>query len=225
MLDRIRIASPCSASWDLMKGDDQVRFCSHCEKHVYNLSAMSRRDAEGLLKGAQGHVCTRFYRRADGTVLTEDCPIGLRERTARVRRRVEFAVSGLLGFAGLALAQTPQTSEPLAQVEQTVQAEITGVIKDPIGGVIPNAFVTLLDEKSGASVVARSNEKGEFRLLAPQPGSYTLKVEVAGFQVFRRQNLTAEKRARIDVTMQLGVLMGEVVEVKPTLLQKLRHLL
>src|ERR1700733_1488630 len=27
LLDDLRIASPCSASWDAMTGDDQVRFC------------------------------------------------------------------------------------------------------------------------------------------------------------------------------------------------------
>ena len=27
LLDRVRIASPCSASWSDMAGDDRVRFC------------------------------------------------------------------------------------------------------------------------------------------------------------------------------------------------------
>src|SRR5438270_509974 len=102
MLDRIRIASPCSASWELMKGDEQVRFCSHCEKHVYNLSTMTRRDAAVFLAEQEGRICARFYERADGTLLTQDCPIGLRAKAAHVRRRLEFAVAGFLGFAGIA---------------------------------------------------------------------------------------------------------------------------
>src|SRR5437867_538664 len=48
VLDQIRIASPCSASWDAMEGGDRVRFCAHCQKNVYNLSDMSRREAEKL---------------------------------------------------------------------------------------------------------------------------------------------------------------------------------
>src|SRR5262245_30602687 len=39
-LARLRIASPCSADWDEMTGDDRVRFCGRCRKNVYNLSEM-----------------------------------------------------------------------------------------------------------------------------------------------------------------------------------------
>ena len=38
-LDRIRVASPCSADWDEMTGNDEVRFCRHCSRHVHDLSA------------------------------------------------------------------------------------------------------------------------------------------------------------------------------------------
>ena len=42
LLEDVRVASPCNASWDAMKGDDRVRFCGECQKNVYNLSAMTR---------------------------------------------------------------------------------------------------------------------------------------------------------------------------------------
>jgi hypothetical protein len=78
MLDQIKIASPCSADWEQMEGNNRVRFCSECKKNVFNLSAMTRRDAEALLQETNGNLCTRLFRRADGTVLTDDCPVGLR---------------------------------------------------------------------------------------------------------------------------------------------------
>jgi hypothetical protein len=56
-----------------MRGDDQVRFCGKCRLNVYNLSGMSRRQAEALLGRSEGRVCVRFYRRPDGTVMTRDC--------------------------------------------------------------------------------------------------------------------------------------------------------
>ncbi len=83
VLETIKIASPCTASWDEMKGDDRVRFCGGCEKNVYNLSAMAREEAESLLRAKEGNLCARLYRRADGTVITADCPVGAK----RVRRR------------------------------------------------------------------------------------------------------------------------------------------
>jgi hypothetical protein len=84
-LDQIEIASPCSAAWTEMEGDDRVRFCSQCHKNVYNLSAMSRSEAETLIEGMEGVPCVRLYRRVDGTILTDDCPVGVR-RTKKALR-------------------------------------------------------------------------------------------------------------------------------------------
>ncbi len=76
LLADVRVASPCHASWDTMKGDERARFCGLCRKNVYNLSEMTRQEAENLLREKEGRLCVRYYQRADGTVLTKDCPIG-----------------------------------------------------------------------------------------------------------------------------------------------------
>ena len=78
------IASPCSAPWEEMSGDDRVRHCAKCDLDVYNIAEMTEDEANTLLAEATGRVCGRLFRRPDGTVLTRDCPIGLR---ARARRR------------------------------------------------------------------------------------------------------------------------------------------
>ena len=75
-LDRIAVASPCSVAWDEMEGDDRVRFCDRCSLNVYNISAMTKAEAESVITNTEGRVCARFYRRADGTILTQDCPVG-----------------------------------------------------------------------------------------------------------------------------------------------------
>ena len=83
-LDHLKIASPCSANWNEMYGSDRKRFCGDCKLSVYNLSGMTREEAEGLLVSSEGRLCVRYYRRADGTVLTQDCPVGW----AKVRQRL-----------------------------------------------------------------------------------------------------------------------------------------
>ena len=103
-LDEVRVAAPCPADWGKMVGDERVRFCGSCELHVYNLSGMTRREAEALVTNAEGRLCVRFYRRADGTILTRNCPVGLsavRRRAARVAGSVLSAALGF--FAGLGL--------------------------------------------------------------------------------------------------------------------------
>jgi hypothetical protein len=83
VLDQVRIASPCPVRWDTMAGDERVRYCSQCRLHVFNLSNMSRREAEDLIQSKEGRLCVRYYQRADGGVMTRDCPIALRDRLRR----------------------------------------------------------------------------------------------------------------------------------------------
>jgi hypothetical protein len=100
-LDVIDVAKPCPADWNEMRGDAQVRFCKHCSLHVYNLSSMSRADAERLVFEAEGRLCVRFFRRADGTVVTEDCGGGWRF-AARKLGRFATTASGIVLAAVLA---------------------------------------------------------------------------------------------------------------------------
>jgi hypothetical protein len=81
-----------------MAGDDRVRYCQECGLNVYNLSAMTRPEAEAFLERREGRACTRLYRRGDGTILTRDCPVGL--RAIRRRAALLFAVIATLVLTG-----------------------------------------------------------------------------------------------------------------------------
>ena len=98
LLSRIEIATPCPASWADMTGDDKCRFCALCEKNIYNLAEMTDAEAHELLTG-DGKVCARIYRRADGTVMTADCPVGRQRR----RRRRGLAIAGSFVLSALGL--------------------------------------------------------------------------------------------------------------------------
>ena len=103
LLENIRIATPCNADWDDMSGTEAVRFCGKCEKNVYNLSAMTRAEAEAFVGSREG-LCLRLYKRTDGTVITSDCPVGVAKKKlrARVWSAVSGAVASLALFVGLA---------------------------------------------------------------------------------------------------------------------------
>ena len=100
MLDNLRVASPCSESWDKMTGDDRVRFCDRCRKNVYDLSSLTREQAEALVFAREGAMCVRFYRRPDGAILTADCPTGMRRRR-RFRGFAAGVLAGILTAIGL----------------------------------------------------------------------------------------------------------------------------
>jgi hypothetical protein len=104
VLPNLHIAAPCRASWDAMTGDRRVRACTHCKQSVFNLSAMSRADAEELIRSKHGNLCAQYYRRADGTILLADCEVGV----ARRRMHKWFAVGAAVVIASsVAIATRP----------------------------------------------------------------------------------------------------------------------
>lgn len=121
LLDRVRIASPCTARWADMAGDDKVRHCAQCNLKVHNFSAMAREEAEALLARhfaddgttTGGRVCGGWYRRPDGTAILADCPVGLARLKAQARRFVAgaAALSGLTVLAGLVASYAAKTDE------------------------------------------------------------------------------------------------------------------
>jgi hypothetical protein len=73
-------ATPCTARWETMAGDDRVRYCKACRKDVYNLGALTRAEAEAVIVRTGGQLCARYFVRHDGTILLRDCDDGLRLR-------------------------------------------------------------------------------------------------------------------------------------------------
>src|SRR4051812_11595449 len=98
-LDVIQVISPCHESWDAMAGDDATRFCAGCQRHVYNLAAMRRTDAERLVCERAGSLCIRFERMPDSLVRTLDY-----HASKGVRRSWRFWT--LVGALGGVLAGT-----------------------------------------------------------------------------------------------------------------------
>ena len=99
-LDKIKIASPCSADWNDMIGDNRKRYCAECKLNVYNLSQMTREEAEIFLIKSEGRVCLRVFRRDDGTVLTQDCRVGLQMFKKKISRKASAVFALIAGFLG-----------------------------------------------------------------------------------------------------------------------------
>lgn len=114
LLSNVKVASRCHESWEGMTGDERVRHCGRCDKLVYDLSAMTAEGAEALLGRHGASLCVRFYRRADGTVMTTDCGPGARRK--RFRNVAVGAAAGLslvgLGAGALATMGGPVMGEP-----------------------------------------------------------------------------------------------------------------
>ena len=149
-LNNLKVASPCSQDWNAMIGDSRKRYCGECRLNVYNLSGMSRNEAENLILSAEGRLCVRFYKRADGTVLTEDCPVGWARVKQRTRAYVTALASLIFSFFGAlglvaAFNKTNQTvmgdiavSTPTPKATPKDMPEVMGAIPMPTPKTTPD---------------------------------------------------------------------------------------
>lgn len=103
----IRVAKPCHRDWEKMSGDARSRFCADCQLNVFNLSEMTTEEARELIREKEGQLCVRFYQRADGTVLTRDCPVGVAKQRRKVIVAAGAAVASAAGLAAFALSDSP----------------------------------------------------------------------------------------------------------------------
>ncbi|ATQ78057.1 hypothetical protein CR152_28775 [Massilia violaceinigra] len=138
-LHRIEIASPCTASWDKMTGNDRVRHCKDCNKNVFNLSAMPATEAAALLaENHNGDLCVRFYQRQDGTVMTSDCSDSPRAAVRQAWRKLP----GIAGAAVLALSAVGCTAgDAPPGSNDTAGAPTTGmfIMGEPPGPAFPES--------------------------------------------------------------------------------------
>lgn len=100
----LKIAAPCKVGWDTMDGDDRIRHCRQCNKNVYNISAMTEAEANQFLLLTNQSACTGFYRRADGTILLDNCPIGLRKLRDQYKKIAAAITTTLALLQGILVA-------------------------------------------------------------------------------------------------------------------------
>ena len=153
LLDQVRVASPCKADWNEMLGDERVRFCLSCEKDVYNLSSMAKDDAEALLRERLGDdLCVRFYQRADGTILTQDCPVGVKKKRTK-KLALAVAGAGAMAAAAATMFMRGETCATQGAVAggAMYQGEMTPVNVEPtpVPPIAPVAPRTVTDPNEG----------------------------------------------------------------------------
>ncbi|HEY1950942.1 MAG TPA: TonB-dependent receptor [Bryobacteraceae bacterium] len=95
---------------------------------------------------------------------------------------------------------------------QTDKAQLTGVLTDPSKAPIADAEVTLTSSATDAQRSAKTNSEGYYTLLLVEPGTYTLRIQKAGFQSIVQSGLKLDvaQSARLDFTLSVGSVNQEV---------------
>ncbi|MBV8708298.1 MAG: carboxypeptidase regulatory-like domain-containing protein, partial [Acidobacteriaceae bacterium] len=89
---------------------------------------------------------------------------------------------------------------------QVITATISGTVSDSSGGVVPEARVTARDVSTGLEQNTNTGADGQFTLPFLPVGTYTLRVEHAGFKTFVREgiSLSVNQIASIDAQLEVG---------------------
>ena len=194
MLRDIRIASPCLAKWERMTGNDQVRHCPECDRDVYNLSAMTECEAEQFIAMHAGRLCARVYQRTDGTVLTQDCPLGRQVVSRRVSRIAGAALSAAMGL-GFGAAQTVPDGnwQPMVQIDRS-EGGATIRVSDYTGAGVQSATVMLEDSINNIRLFGTTDGHGLLRFPFVAPGRYQLTINAVGFRTYHESRVIEEQR-------------------------------
>ena len=209
-INHVRIASPCSADWNKMRGDDRVRHCAECNLNVYNFSAMTAPEVEQLLSG-QGRLCARFYRRKDGTMLTQDCPRGFRAVVWRVSKLAGAALSAVMSVGYAAAQGSVEQMQQLVQTDQQTSGVSIWLV-DPTGAVFPNAHVRLMTANGQVVTNGVTDQRGELTLKSSSGGLYMIEVSAPGFETYKREvNVRAQSIERVEVKLELVPSQGLVI--------------
>ncbi len=97
---------------------------------------------------------------------------------------------------------------------QSPQFVISGTVQDPAGSLLPGAAISLLPSATVPASSVLTDDKGEFRLVVPGPGSYQIRVEDDGFAPYVGSAVVSSSSpiATLEIALKLAA-ATQTVEV------------
>ena len=104
---------------------------------------------------------------------------------------------------------------------QEYRGQITGVVTDSVGAVVPDAKVTATNTRTGTRTAAVSGGTGDYALLYLEPGSYQLLAEAKGFSKLAREvQVRVGDSLKVDFSLKVGTTEVTIeVDAKTPLLE------
>jgi hypothetical protein len=100
-----------------------------------------------------------------------------------------------------------------ASLAQMNTGTILGVVKDPSGGVVPEAKITVTNEATGIAVSHEGGADGSYVVPYLIPGTYRVTIEKPGFKTSARSGVVVQvdQKARLDAVLEVGSVVESVV--------------
>ena len=121
-------------------------------------------------------------------------------------RRIQIAIF----FLGVALMAAPLSA-------QITSGGISGRVTDETGGIIPGVEILLTNVGTARTWGAVTGDTGAYKFVFLQPGDYSVRAELAGFQPVLRRDIVVRvnETVAVDITLSPSEIQ-EVVEVLGT---------
>jgi hypothetical protein len=99
-------------------------------------------------------------------------------------------------------------------IAQVLYGSVVGVVKDPQGGNVPGATVTIVNKDTNLTREATTDAEGAYTFNNVQAGRYDVKVSLQGFRENVRAGVPVSigEISRVDVTLEVGT-VSETVTV------------
>jgi Carboxypeptidase regulatory-like domain/TonB dependent receptor-like, beta-barrel len=101
---------------------------------------------------------------------------------------------------------------PHSSAQSTYTAQLSGVVTDSSGGVIPGAKVTLTDEPTGVATTYVTDGHGIYVFTGIRPSTYTIRVEAPNLAAQERKGLVlaVSQQATLNFSLTPGVVSESV---------------
>ena len=126
----------------------------------------------------------------------------MRSSTSGIRWKLVVMIVSLVAFIG----------SPAASGQGFATGEFNGSVVDTSGGALPGVTITVTDEATGLVRTVPTGSNGRFVLPAMQPGLYTMRAELSGFQTQTRTGIRLQvgQAVTLAYTLPVGTLTDQV---------------
>jgi len=210
-ISKLGVSKPCPIPWESMIGNDRVRKCDTCQLNIFNIESMTTSEVEKLISSSQPYrLCIRLVRRADGTVMTRDCPKGLSAYRKRLTSLVTVSIAAVLSAFSVSYGQHKDANTinngvtcSALTINQTGSSCLTGLVTDVNGATIPKIRIRLfLDKAKRPLKETYSDNEGRFSFTDLMPGTYLVEIpKKMGFKKAVMENIIVVPNKQLAISM------------------------
>jgi len=115
-------------------------------------------------------------------------------------------------FLAVVVLALTGASPVIAQDVRITRAELSGVITDPAGALVPDVKIVATHSETKFTREVATNSSGIYVLSSLPPGSYVFSAEYSGFRKYVQSGLilAAGDRKVIDIKLEIGEVTNQI---------------